>query len=163
MAPIGNIVFSRIRLRWLLWGFWFASAASLLYVQAAGVIGLYRNGGRAAHPEIPGANPEAVLAVIAVCSAEASPDDILGVAFSGGDAVQLFIAYRLAYDLYPRTVVSQNYPGDDVQRAIDLVNSYTKPTLWLVFSKSGFTPPPGARIIDRLDSLLYRIPGPGEL
>jgi hypothetical protein len=66
-------------------------------------------GPRRPHAEVPGDDPAVTLAIIEDCRRLLSRDDLLGVAFEENDEVALFLAYRLAYQLYPVRVTSQSY------------------------------------------------------
>jgi hypothetical protein len=144
--------------------FWFISTVSLWIFQSKVLLGLGDTANQTAHPEIPGNNPDAVLSIIEACNVEASKEDRLIIPYNGSDSVQLFLAYRLAYKLYPRKVVAQNYSNDDLQTAIKKLEDPHQPTLLLVLSVAGFAPPPGSQIKARLplDSLLIRLAEEGK-
>jgi len=110
------------------------------------------------HPEIPSQDPVSVLSIVAACSAEAAPGDTLGILFHGEDVIQLFLAYRIAYVLYPRTVASFDYQQQQALKAMEKLNEASRPTLWLVFTDGNFAPPAGSRIVARLpmNALLFR-------
>jgi hypothetical protein len=139
--------------------FWFASTISLWIFQAEELFGLGDAANQAAHPEIPGNNPDAVLSIIQACNVETAKEDRLCIPYNGQDSVQLFLAYRLAYKLYPRKVVPLDYSTENLQTAIKKIEDQYHPTILLVFSKADYSPPPGSQIKARLplDSLLIRL------
>ena len=137
---------------------WFISAATLISRQGSGLIELFAL--KNLHPEIPppGQDPDSALSVIGKCVAEVTPGDTLGVLFHDEDAVQVFLAYRLAYVLYPRTVAPLAYRECEADKAIEHLRNICNPTLWLVFTEKRFIPPPGSRVVAHLplNALLFR-------
>jgi hypothetical protein len=92
---------------------WAASASSLLVAQAQRVFGP-----QTPHPEVPGDEPQAVLAVLDGCRRRVSAQDTLGVVYAEGDAQLHFLAFRLAYELYPRLVFSESYAEGHAAEAL---------------------------------------------
>ena len=142
--------FSRHALLIVVWSLWFLSAATLLVFQSSEWLGAGNSPPKGAHPEIPGEDPESVLSVIAACNAHVGPKDTLCVAYRDTDPLELFLAYRLAYVLYPRHVVSSNCSGKDLQTAIGEMENQYHPTFLLAFAEPGFGPPQGMRVVARL-------------
>lgn len=64
-----------------------------------------------AHPEVPGGDPAALVRAMQAVISAVGTDDSLGVLYSTPEPTQLFLAFRLAYLLYPRPVVGQTYTG----------------------------------------------------
>ena len=64
-----------------------------------------------AHPEVPGDDPAALVRTMDTVISAVGPDDSLGVLYSTPESTHLFLAFRLAYLLYPRPVVGQTYAG----------------------------------------------------
>lgn len=124
--------------------------------QGSELIGLFAL--KNSHPEILGQDPDSALSVVDKCAAEATRDDTLGVLFHNEDVVQVFLAYRLAYVLYPRTVASLAYHEREAGKAMEQLRDVFKPTLWLVFTEEKFIPPPGSRVVAHLplNALLFR-------
>jgi len=135
---------------------WSISAATLMSRQGSRLIGLFAL--KNLHPEIPGQDPDSVLSVIDKCAAEVTSNDTLGVLFHNDNVVQVFVAYRLAYVLYPRTVASLAYREPEADKAMQRLRDTCKPTLWLVLTKEKFIPPPGSRVVAHLplNALLFR-------
>ena len=64
-----------------------------------------------AHPEVPGDDPATLFGTLEAAAAAVGPEDSLGVLYSAADSNQVFVAFRLAYLLYPKLVVGQTYPA----------------------------------------------------
>jgi hypothetical protein len=129
---------------------WFLSASSLLVSQS---LKLFKFGDackKGARPEIPASDPAPVMAVLTACMERAGPQDTLGVAYQDRDPNQQFLAYRLAYELYPRRVVPLPYDEGALEVAIHQLEAERHATLLLVFAGPGFAPPAGSRILARL-------------
>ena len=137
------------RLVVVIWSLWFLSAATLLVTQSLESFGFGDAPKKGTHPEIPASDPAPVLAVIAACNARVGPEDTLCVAFQDSDPKQLFIAYRLAYELYPRRVASLPYNEGSLQDAIHQLEVENHPTLLLAFAGPDFVPA-GSTILARL-------------
>jgi hypothetical protein len=137
------------RLAVVIWALWFLSAATLLVSQSMELLECGDAPQKGAHPEIPASDPAPVLAVIAACNKRVGPEDTLGVAFQDSDPKQLFIAFRLAYELYPRRVASLPYNEGKLQDAIHQLEVERHPTLFLAFAGPDFVPA-GSQILARL-------------
>jgi hypothetical protein len=126
------------RLVVVIWSLWFLSAATLLVSQSLESLGFGDAPKKGSHPEIPASDPAPVLAVIAACNERVGPEDTLCVAYQDSDPKQLFIAYRLAYELYPRRVASLPYREGTLRDAIHQLEAERHPTLLLAFAGPDF-------------------------
>lgn len=99
-------------LRRVLLAAWSLSAASQ-------IVGEWRalQRGPAPHPEMPGDEQDRGLAVLAACRARVGPGDLLVVA-GGAGAVEVFLRYRLAYELYPAHVIDADQAAESVAEAL---------------------------------------------
>jgi hypothetical protein len=145
------------RLLVAIWILWFLSAATLLVSQSLELFGYGDAPQRGSHPEIPASDPTPVLAVISACKERVESGTTLGVAYQDGDPQQLFIAYRLAYELYPRRVASKPYSEGGLQDACRRLEEERHPTQILVFAGPGFVPPAELDILARLPLNSYLI------
>jgi hypothetical protein len=141
----------------LVWSLWFISTATLFVTQSLELFGYGDSARVGTHPEIPGSDPEAALSVIAACDARVGSKDILCVAYQDNDPKQLFIAYRLAYVLYPRRVASLPYSEGTLPMAIHQLEVEHHPTLFLVFAGHDFAAPAGLRILSQLPLNAYLV------
>ena len=126
----------RVGLGWFVLAIWFASALSLGLQQ-------WREAGkpRPFGPEIPEENREAALAVLEGCRSRVRADDTLAVAFSMSEGRHQFLAFRLAYTLYPTKVAGEAYDdGDDIEQAVTKLRA-RRPNLLLVLGREDLTPP----------------------
>jgi hypothetical protein len=126
----------RVGLGWLVLALWFASALSLAFQQ-------WREAGtpRAFGPEIPEENREAALAVLDGCRDRVGPGDTLAVAFSMSEGRHQFLAFRLAYMLYPTRVAGEAYDdGDDLEQAVAKL-AIRRPRFLLILGREDVTPP----------------------
>jgi len=143
-------LFSRNPLPIAVWILWFVSAATLLVSQSSELLGLGSARQEEARALIPGQDPESARSVLAACDTHVGPKETLCVAYRGTDMVELFLAFRLAYDLYPRRVASRNYSDNNLQTVIEQLANQYRPDFLLVFAEPGYEPPQGMAIAARL-------------
>ncbi len=112
-----------------------------------------------AHPEVPGDDPATLMMTLDAVTAAVGPNDSLGVLYSAPDSTQLFVAFRLAYLLYPRSVLGQTYPeGKLVEEFARLRERGT--TLILVLGASDLAPSDAQALpAPGPDALLFRLRG----
>ena len=139
---------------------WFLSTCTLLAAQIRHVGDRIRYPDDCLYSEIPGDDPQSVAAVIETCRQVVKQSDILGVIYSRHSVVEHFLAFRLAYMLYPIKVAECSYDGfrsssdeemtprDAVEQACRYLQRY-KPNVLLVFSPDDIELK-HARIIGRL-------------
>jgi len=96
-----------------------------------------------AHPEVPGDDPATLVRTLQAVTAAVGPDDSLGVLYSTPDSTQLFVAFRLAYLLYPRPVVGQTYTGAGAADGFASLRARGS-TLILVLDAADLAPPDAA-------------------
>lgn len=106
-----------------------------------------------AHPEVPGDDPATLVKTLQAVTALVGPDDSLGVLYSAADSTQLFVAFRLAYLLYPKPVLGQTYPEAGVAGEFASLRERGA-TLILVLGASDLAP---------RDAEALPAPGPGAL
>jgi hypothetical protein len=138
---------------------WFFSVGSLFIRKGSALLGLRAAEIKTTRPEIPADDPAPMLALLSACDKKVKENDILCVARSDEDSLQLYAGYRLAYELYPRKVASEGYRGKNLDAAIESLRRKFDPTLLLVFAKSDFVPPRGFRVESQLpcNALLLRL------
>ena len=124
---------------------WFASTLTLFAQQ-------WREA-RAPHPfgpQIAEEDRAMAGAVLDGCRSRVGGDDVLGIAFSPALGAHQYLTFRLAYLLYPTSVIGVDYPHDGVAPAVAAL-LLRHPTYLLVLGRSA-TPPPGDRKSTRLNS-----------
>jgi hypothetical protein len=90
------------------------------------------------YPEIPHRNPRQVDAVVEGCRTLVGQEGTLGIVYSNANWTCVFIAYRLAYLMYPRVVTVDPYAGgpeDDEAAALSRSRS-RQPSHLLVLGAS---------------------------
>ena len=125
----------RVGMGWFVLALWLASALSLAVQQ-------WREAGkpRPFGPEVPEENREAALAVIDGCLRRVGADDTLAIAFSVSEGRHQFLAFRLAYTLYPTRVANEAYDdGDDVEQAVAKLRT-RHPDFLLILGREDVTP-----------------------
>lgn len=100
-------------LRWLVVGLWTASAISQLHAEWRD----WRTRAPASHPEMPAEEQGRAEAVLIECARRVGAGDLLIVS-GGDDAIEVFLRYRLAYELYPARVVDAPGTPDAMQAAL---------------------------------------------
>lgn len=100
----------------LLKGARLGAAALLIVGSLSSLLAQWRNtlapgisGFDLAHPEVPGDDPATLVATLEASAAVVEPGDTLGVLYSAADSNQVFVAFRLAYLLYPKPVFIETY------------------------------------------------------
>jgi hypothetical protein len=86
---------------------WLASALGLLADQVR-----ERLAPQWPYPEIPSRNPREVEAVIEGCRTLLGQGGTLAIVYPDENWTYVFIAYRLAYLMYPRVLTAEPYSGD---------------------------------------------------
>jgi hypothetical protein len=145
------------RLLVVIWSLWFLSAATLLVSQSMESLGFGDAPQEGDHPEIPASDPAPVLAVIAACNERVKPEDTLWVVYQDSDPQQLYVAYRLAYELYPRHVSLMSYGEVTFKTTIHRLEAESPPTLVLAFAEPGLIPEGSTTLAQLpLNSCLYQ-------
>jgi hypothetical protein len=125
-------------------GCWLASGLTQLWQLATRV---FAQAGAPHALEVPGEQPERVLAILDACRALVRGPVVLGIA-GPGDPTQLFLHYRLAYELYPVRVASESGPDA-------LAKLSARGAEFVLVMGGSDAAPPDARIVAR--------PAPGDV